>query len=193
MKKCSRCLHLKENSYFNKSKQTSTGLHSQCRLCSSISKKEWSQKNKQHEQQTAANYYTKNKVIIIAKIVKRQAIKRKTNVQEKLKHALRKRLSIALKKGYKIGSAIKDLGCSIEEFKSYIETQFELGMTWDNYGRGNGKWQLDHIKPLFKFDLTDLKQFKDACNYTNLQPLWYKDHLIKTKEDLHGNERRRPH
>lgn len=188
MKKCSRCLHIKELIDFNKSKQTATGLHSQCRSCSSISKKEWSRKNKQHERQTAANYYANNKVAIVEKIVKRQAIRRKTNIQEKLKHSLRKRISIAIKKSYKAGSAIKDLGCSIEEFKSYIESQFKPGMTWDNYGRGDSKWQLDHIKPLFKFDLTDLKQFKDACHYKNLQPIWYKDHLIKTREDLYGYE-----
>jgi hypothetical protein len=188
MKKCSMCLHLKENSCFNKSKQTNSGLHSRCRSCSSLSKKEWFKKNKQHAAKMTGNYYSQNKTAIIAKIVKRQAIKRKTDIQEKIKHSLRKRISVALKRGYKSGSAVKDLGCSIQEFKLYIESKFQPEMTWDNYGRGDGKWQIDHIKPLFKFDLTDLKQFKDACNYINLQPLWYKDHLIKTKEDLYGDE-----
>jgi len=138
-----------------------------------------------------ADYYSKNKATIIAKTVKKQAVKRKIDIQEKIKHSLRKRMSIALKNGYKSGSAVRDLGCTIEEFKSYIESKFQLGMTWENYGRGEGKWQLDHIKPLFQFNLTDIKQFQDACNYINLQPLWYKEHLFKTKEDLHGNERRR--
>ena len=50
-------------------------------------------------------------------------------------------------------------------------------MTWENYGR-NG-WEIDHIKPLSKCDLTDPEQFKEVCNYTNLQPLWAEDNLSK--------------
>jgi hypothetical protein len=55
-------------------------------------------------------------------------------------------------------------------------------MTWDNWG--NNGWHLDHVEPLCKFDLTDIEQFKVACHYTNMQPLWKEDHLKKTKLDL---------
>jgi hypothetical protein len=47
-------------------------------------------------------------------------------------------------------------------------------MTWDNWTTDG--WHIDHIKPLASsFDLTDRKQFLEACHYTNLQPLWAKD------------------
>ena len=49
-------------------------------------------------------------------------------------------------------------------------------MSWDNYPR---LWEIDHIVPLSAFDLTDRKQFLEACNYTNLQPLWWFDNLLK--------------
>lgn len=46
------------------------------------------------------------------------------------------------------------------------------------------KWNIDHIKPLASFDLTDKEQFAQACNYTNLQPLWQLDNLIKSDKIL---------
>jgi len=104
--------------------------------------------------------------------------KRKTDIQYKLKTNLRTRLRITLKNNYKSGSAVRDLGCSIESFKSYLESKFQSGMSWDNYGLYG--WHIDHIKPLSSFDLTDRKQLLEACHYTNLQPLWAKDNLSKS-------------
>lgn len=90
---------------------------------------------------------------------------------------LRARLNVAIKSDQKIGSSIKDLGCSIEELKNYIASKFEPGMTWDNWSKTG--WHLDHIIPLSKFDLTDPEQFAKACHYSNLQPLWAEDNLKK--------------
>lgn len=88
---------------------------------------------------------------------------------------LRSRVSRAVKNNLKGGSAVDDLGCSIEELKKHLECQFEEGMSWDNYG----EWHIDHIKPLAKYDLTNKQQFKKAANYKNLQPLWAKDNISK--------------
>ena len=70
------------------------------------------------------------------------------------------------------GDAVEDLGCSLDELRQHIESKFQPGMTWDNWGRGPGTWQLDHIMPLSKFDLTNRQHFILACHYLNLQPLW---------------------
>jgi len=104
--------------------------------------------------------------------------KKKTDIQYKLSCNLRNRLNSAIKGNYKAGSAVKDLGCSVEELKSYIESKFQPGMTWDNWTTDG--WHIDHIKPLSSFDLTDRKQLLEACHYTNLQPLWAKDNIIKS-------------
>ena len=77
------------------------------------------------------------------------------------------------------------IGCSVEQFKLYIESKFQPGMTWDNWSK-NG-WHLDHIEPLCKFDLTNSEQFKRACHHTNLQPLWVEDHKMKTIKDIYEN------
>ena len=111
------------------------------------------------------------------KINKHNRERKKTDIQFRLASNLRNRLGNALKGNYKSGSAVKDLGCTIDEFKLYLESKFQPGMTWDNWGQHG--WHIDHIKPLASFDLTDRKQMLEACHYTNLQPLWAEDNLIK--------------
>lgn len=65
------------------------------------------------------------------------------------------------------------LGCSMEEFRIYIESKFTSGMNFENYG----KWHLDHIKPLA---LAESKEDVILLNhYTNFQPLWAADNISK--------------
>jgi len=100
----------------------------------------------------------------------------KNDIQFKLAARLRSRMGNAIKRNSKLGSSVKDLGCSILELKFYLEGKFKDGMSWDNYGT---KWHIDHVIPLTFFDLTNREQFLKACHYTNLQPLWAKENLIK--------------
>lgn len=103
----------------------------------------------------------------------------KNDPQFKLVCSLRIRLNKALKRNQKAGSAITDLGCSVEFLKQYLESKFLSGMTWENHGKGLGKWNIDHIKPLSKFDLTNPIEMCYACRYTNLQPMWSNENLRK--------------
>lgn len=112
------------------------------------------------------------------KINKTRNDKKKNDPQYKLSILLRNRIRNALKGNYKGGSAIKDLGCSIEYLKNYLESKFQEGMSWENWAYDG--WHIDHIKPLASFDLSDRIQFLQACNYTNLQPLWAKDNIAKS-------------
>jgi hypothetical protein len=81
----------------------------------------------------------------------------------------------AIRRGWKAGSAVRDLGCTIPEFMNYIGLKFKPGMSWDNHG----KWHLDHIRPLSSFDLTNREQFLRAAHYTNYQPLWARENMAK--------------
>ena len=168
-------------------------------------------KNKDHLQEYQQEYNVKNKDIIkerrrIQRIKRKDKRKQesiifksthptyykeyqqeqlKTNPQFKLSRSMRGRMSRAIKDNLKQGSAIRDLGCSVDELKKYLESKFypnpETGemMTWKNWGYCG--WHIDHKTPLANFDLTDREQFLKACHYTNLQPLWAKDHKNKTK------------
>ena len=75
-------------------------------------------------------------------------------------------------------SSRKLLGCSVDEFKLYLESKFKKNMTWDNYG----KWHIDHIKPISKFDLTIEEEQKKCFHFTNLQPLWALDNIRKSNK-----------
>lgn len=92
--------------------------------------------------------------------------------------SLRHQLLRAVKPtGAKPASALELLGCTIPEFRRYIEAKFLPGMTWDNWTTDG--WHIDHIRPLASFDLTDPAHVAAACHYTNLQPLWAVDNLRK--------------
>lgn len=69
------------------------------------------------------------------------------------------------------------IGCSSEQLRKHIESQFKTGMTWENYGP---VWHLDHIKPFAAFDnIADPAQQREVCHYTNLQPLFAEENLSK--------------
>lgn len=115
-------------------------------------------------------------------------VRRHDDVQYRLRGNLRKRLSGAVKGRRKAASAVRDLGCSIEELRKYLEARFYphpvtgIPMTWANYTQ-NG-WHIDHVFPLSKFDLTDREQCQRACHYTNLQPMWAEENIRKSDKVL---------
>ena len=76
--------------------------------------------------------------------------------------------------GKKPTSTFKWIGCSPEALKAYIESLFQEGMTWDNYGRYG--WHIDHIRPVSSFKPEEWQQIN---HYTNLQPLWAEDNWLK--------------
>ena len=74
--------------------------------------------------------------------------------------------------------SIEYLGCTIDEFKEHIESQFEEGMTWDNHG----EWHIDHIVPIkYKEDgeVPTLEDTIKRLHWSNTQPLWASDNIAK--------------
>lgn len=87
----------------------------------------------------------------------------------------------------KIGTALHDeilrcekpieyLGCTIEEYKKYLEEKFIPPMSWENYGE---VWQIDHIVPI-KYQEPTLEQVEERLHYSNTQPLWNSDNAVKS-------------
>ncbi len=74
----------------------------------------------------------------------------------------------------------KVLGCSLEELEIHLKNQFKFGMTFNNYGT----WEVDHIIPISKFDLTNKENIFLCFNYKNLQPLWKEENRRKFNKIL---------
>ena len=106
--------------------------------------------------------------------------KYRTDINFKIKVNLRNRITDALKYNRKTGRTLELLGCSIEELKIHLQSQFEPGMAWDNHGL----WHIDHKIPCVLFDLSKSEEQRKCFNFKNLQPLWALDNLRKSDKIL---------
>lgn len=102
-----------------------------------------------------------------------------TNTNARLMWLFRSRINGAIKKncGDRAYKTIELLGCSISEAKKHLENQFTPSMNWENHGK---VWEIDHIIPVSKFDLTSAEEQKKVFHYSNLQPLYWLDNRIKS-------------
>lgn len=173
MKQCSKCNISKIKTLFSKNTRQKDGLQSFCKDCARVAKNQWYLNNKDKELAKIKLYQTKNKDHLAQKHNEYLINRKNIDTNFKLACNLRTRLSCAIKNG----GSVRYLGCSLEHLKAYLESKFQSGMNWDNYGQFG--WHIDHIKPLANFNLTEEDQLKIACHYTNLQPLWWQDNLKK--------------
>lgn len=143
--------------------------------------------NKEKIKKCKKRYYENNKEKILDKNNKYRLSnkdKRNKNHKKRFKIDISYRIQINIrtcvskvfKRKNKIHSISKSLGCSTSFLKQHLESKFQFGMSWENYG---SKWHIDHIIPLTAFNLQDIIHFRAACNYKNLQPLWAKDNISK--------------
>lgn len=172
MKQCSKCQKHKEATDFHKNGCTPDGLNHICKLCRKNYAKYWYQAR--YIKKSQIPNLTQDKQLYYREYHRKR---RQTDINYKLLYNLRIRLRSALKQNAKTGTTLQFLGCSIDKFKTHLESKFQPGMTWENYGYKG--WHLDHIRPLSSFDLTDTEQLRHAAHYTNIQPLWAIDNLKK--------------
>jgi hypothetical protein len=195
-KQCSKCKREKPVSEFHNTKRSKDGKASWCKVCMAIryleNKDKVAQKNKENSTSISVRmkaWRAANRLKIKENkkrwdqenknwINTQQRERRATDINFRIAESLRKRVWKSVRKGKRAGSAIRDCGCSVGFLRSYLESKFLPGMTWDNWGPKG--WHIDHITPLVAFDLTEKDQFLAACHYTNLQPLWWKDNLSKS-------------
>jgi len=181
-KVCTKCRQELLFEKFVRNRHIKSGYDSKCKNCRS---------NYAREKGFSKKYYEKNReeLLVVNKIYRteyREILsakaneRRKENIQLKLTDNLRRRLRSAIQRGFKGGSAVRDLGCTVVEFKRYLESKFKPGMTWGNYGHGLDKWTIDHIMPMKAFDLTNRQHVLLACHWGNMQPLWFSENMSKS-------------
>lgn len=188
-KKCKDCCKVLSIKDFYKGRISSSGKQTyqpRCKECHKSKSIEWrdlnplqyknirgeyNSKNQEKIREYSKNYdstnsqkkyYIKNK----SKFLNYKKKKRKEDPLFKLKENIRKRIYSCLR--FNVKGKIKYLGCSVEEYKLYLEQQFNNNMNWDNYG---DYWEIDHIKPLFTFNLEIECNLYEAFHYSNTRPL----------------------
>jgi len=156
----------------------------------SSKKKVYRKKKSEYFNELDRNRYANNKTKLLEQnkkyrqenksVLRNKARERyNTDIQFKLRSLLRSRFRKAINRKSKKSSALTLLGCTIEELKTYLESLFTQGMSWENFGFGDDKWNIDHIQPCVSFDLTIFENQKACFHFTNLQPLWQTENFSK--------------
>jgi hypothetical protein len=200
MKKCSKCKESKEFQYFFRDKQKADRLTSCCKSCILLEdrinrqdpdflekKREMSRKSNRNKRldpefRAKENEYRLNRykndpeyrhktIQQSCKFLKKV---RNTNPKQRMIINCRRRFNLFLN-GKNKKSFSQNIGCTLEELILHIQSKFQIGMSWDNYG----KWHIDHVYPLSVAYDKGEDMFKKACNYKNLQPLWALDNIRK--------------
>lgn len=194
MKVCKKCNQEKELNQFCNKKDEKDGKHRYCKECKKISSKieynntkeihlkrtkKWRENNLSYHRGLVKDHYNNNKEYYR----KWNQNKSANDPVFRLKHSINANININLKKYLqtKTDLSMNYLGITMSEYVQYMEKQFDENMNWDNYG---SYWEIDHIKPIDSFDLTDEKQIYECFNYLNTRPLYWKHNKEKSNKIL---------
>lgn len=109
--------------------------------------------------------------------IKSYKLKYKQSSKSKITENVRQRIKkyLLIKNITKKNTTFGIVGCTPNELKIHLESQFTTGMSWDNYGLYG--WHIDHKVPLSSAKTEE--ELLKLCHFSNLQPLWAKDNLKK--------------
>lgn len=209
---CTKCGRRLSIDMFGKNSKDRLGINHQCKECTNTYKRELTKTDKYKEanRQKTARYrktekgkayfdsYNKSEAGQESMKKYRESEKGKqkkseyrknlweNDIEFKVETTLRNRVRGAIKHGTKANHTIELIGCSIQDLKEHIESQFKPGMSWDNY---NHKiWHIDHIVPCAAFDLTNPIHQRVCFNWMNLQPLWSSQNIRKKDRITEGSQ-----
>lgn len=183
-KKCKKCNIVKAFTEFTKNKRTKDKMHPWCKDCANLNFNNYYYKNCTELRKKNNEWKINNPDKVRSQTRKWKSNKIKTDPLFRLSLNVRNRLAMALKakKWNKTSKFNEYIGCSLEDLKIHLETQFKKGMTWDNWGHGADKWNIDHIIPISSAN-NEFEIYK-LSHYTNLQPLWHKENRQKWNKVL---------
>ena len=203
-KECTKCGEVKPFTEYNKNKGGKHGLEGRCKSCRKLyyekNKKGFLAKQKQYNDDNFGRfadyqkqYYKDNK----EKIIEYQIQYKKDNEDTlreyqrnwrkdrrssdpvfRMADNLRCGLWHAMKGKCKPKRTMELLGCSLEQLRDHLSAQFTKGMNLENYG----EWHIDHILPVSSFDHSKTEQVAVCWHYSNMQPLWGRDNIIKSNK-----------
>ena len=175
VKKCSKCEKEFPKSNFHRNTKTSDGFNPQFKLCG----KKYYQENLLeikkyylYNRDRKKDYYLKNRDKINTRMNEYVENRIKTDVIFRLIRNTRRRIHHALNGESKSSSTKEILGIDVDSYKKWIELQFTPEMNWENI-------EIDHVKPICLFDVTEDDEAKEAFCWKSTQPLLNQDHQKK--------------
>lgn len=174
-KKCITCNLIKKSKEFHKDSKQESGLRDRCKTCVKIWTKKYYSNNIDIIKEKTKIYKKENKQKVNEYVRNRQKERLSNDSYFKLKRCLRNRLYYALKNTQwkKNSKFTKYIGCDRDILIKHLESQFQLGMTWNNHG----EWHIDHKIALSTAQSE--QELYQLCHYSNLQPLWATDNIRK--------------
>ena len=149
IRKCSNCKTFSSKSNFYKDITKTDGYRPECIICT---------KQYRYDSREKRNIYLKNR--------------RKIDLNFKLICNTRRRIHRALNGKSKSSSTKDILGMDIDLYRKWIEFQMTPEMNWSNI-------EIDHVKAICMFDVSEDEQLKEAFSWKNTQPLLKEDHRQK--------------
>lgn len=172
---CGRCKQMKPADRYTKDSNTVNGLSSKCDGC-----------RKEDYERRKDKMMLNNKIKHKEKVKNDSFYKLVCSIRGRIKNSL----FIYLKdNSKKLKGSEEILGCSWEEFKSHIESQFLPWMNWENFGDSCGdspdydcSWDLDHIVPVSWAKTND--ELYGLNHWSNFQPLCSKVNRWEKKGNI---------
>lgn len=186
---CVACLKPKRAAYYSNNRdalraQQHRLYHSKIEAHRKYDKKRRAENPELFRQRSRARFQRhKNRIRV------RNRNRRHRDMSYRVECNLRGRITTLLRRYIQRGKSAKKadnteklLGCSFEDFVIYLESKWETGMTWQNYGVHG--WHVDHIMPCAIFDLSKPEHQKRCFHFSNLQPLWAAENISKNAKVL---------
>ena len=197
-KRCWKCQTEKPLEAFGKDKSRPDGKNSRCKACNNAASRGRTGYLKEYYRKTLDAHLAKRAAQRDEKAMynrqyrerakKWRKDRRANDPAWKLHQRVQHRILQALKRGeglQKSASTRELLGIPPAVGKRWLESQFAPGMTWTNHGGPDG-WEIDHVLPLSRFDLSDEAEQRIAFSWTNLQPKWKQDNRSKHNRIVPG-------
>lgn len=122
-------------------------------------------------------YNINNRATIQPRSTRNHKRLRDTNPAFKMAHVFRCRLGKVMKGLIKSGNTFTLMGCTADQFKSWLEFNFTDGMTFENHGT---LWHIDHVIPCCTFNLSDPEHQMQCFHWSNMKPMLARDNCSKS-------------
>ena len=190
-KVCTKCGETKAVEEFCWENRAKGKRKPRCKVCRSADRKQYYQTNREAALAQQRQYREDNREAVLAhqRTPEARALR---NASQNARNAtpegklLKKTIGLHRKfyKGIKLGPVTTQrgealVGCTRQQYRDLLASQFKPGMTHENNGHGSDKWQIDHIIPKAAFKGEVEANLQIMYWWGNTQPLWTPENIAK--------------